>query len=176
MRKIWTSGLLLILFNGCLAGCVTELDKQLSLMRQESAGNEKLYGAACMKFVDVSDQMAVFKHQLQRMIVTEREKNWVLEHTRNGVVSASPEDFQAMLAKRDADAGQLALSQSVWSQTAGDFRRMIADKMAFSAQIYAREVDAQKAKESLQAATDSLLKAAIGAAGTAAIALPLLLP
>jgi hypothetical protein len=166
----------LMLFNGCLAGCISSMDKSLMEMRAAANANEKLYAAASLKFVDVADQMALFKHMLQSNIIRERGDAWLLAHTKDGVVTASAEDFATMLTKRDADATQLGESKSVWLQTAGDYRRMISDKQAFSALIYSKEVDAQAAKESLDEATNSVVKALIGAASTAAIAVPLLVP
>jgi hypothetical protein len=168
--------LLAVLMSGC-CGCVSNLDKTLMDMRAQANANERLYAEASLKFVDAADQMATFKHMLQTQILSERNKVWLLEHTtKDGIVQATPEDFAAMLAKRDADAAQLGESKSVWSQVASDYRRMITDKRTFSEVIFAKEVNAQAAKESLQASTDSVIKALSGAVGTAAIALPLLIP
>jgi len=163
---------ILISCTGCLSG----VDKELMSMRQAVVANEQLYGAAAMKFADGADQMAGMKHTLQRDLLGERTVTWVKDHTKDGIVTATPAEINTMLVQRDAAYRQLGESESVWRTTVSDFRRLVADKMALSAAVYAREENAQRAKESLAAATDSLTKGLVGAASAAAVVVPLMLP
>jgi hypothetical protein len=170
-KKILCSLLLMGLFAS--AGCTQKLDESLLLMRQEAAANEKLYGGATQKFADVADQIARQKIELQRMVLEERTSRWLDKHTVNGTVTATPAEMATMLSQRDVGYGQLAASESTWAQTVSDFRRMISDKLVFSSQIFAKEIDAQRAKDEMLKAGNSLVKTLMGAGTTAAIALPL---
>ena len=126
-----------------------------------------------MKFADGADQMAGMKHELQKNLLAERTSTWIKEHTVNGVVTATPQEMNTMFTQRDAAQAQLAKSVEVWTQTVSDFRRMINDKMAFSAQLFAREADAQRAKDEQRNAGDSLIKTIIGAGVSAATFIPI---
>jgi len=158
-------------------GCVGQkLDAELMNIRQQAAANEKLYAVAALKYADAFQQLADQKHEFQAYLIEVEGDKWLEEHTRDGLVQASPDEFAEMLAKRDSRYQALEASRGAATQGVRDFRQMVNDKVAFTTAIYAKEVDAQKAKESAAAALDSVIKALGGAAGAAAVAIPLMVP
>jgi hypothetical protein len=171
-RALIGFGLLLCL--GASSGCVTSaLDKEMLNVRQAANANEKLYAAAELGFASSADQIASQKHMLQRQFLNQADTMWMKDHTGpDGTVTAGAKDFAMMLSQRDAAYSQLGQSETVWHTTVENFRRMVTDKQTFSATIYAKEVDAQAAKDSFAAATDSLVKVLAGAVPVVATLLP----
>ena len=165
----WILGVMLVL----AAGCTAPLDKALMEMRAQAVGNERLYAAATDKFAGVYEQLSEQKHAFQKQLIVQAEVNWLERHTENGQVVSSPEDFVKMLGQRDAAWQLYEDSRAKSRQVVSDYRQMIRDKLAFTEVLFAKERDAQKAKESLQASLDSLGKMAIGAVPAVVTLLPL---
>ena len=164
----WAIGLVLVL----AAGCVTPLDKALMEMRAQAVGNERLYAAASDKFAGVYEQLSEQKHMFQKQLIVQAEVSWMEKHTEGGMVQATPEDFVKMLNQRDAAWQLYEDSRAKSKQAVQDYRGMVRDKLAFTEVLFAKEQNAQAAKESLAASLDSLAKMAFGAAGTAVSLLP----
>lgn len=160
-----------------LCGCVNErLDEALMNVREQVVTNEALYSRATLKFSDAFQTLADQKHQFQRYLIEVEGDQWIDDHTKDGLVQATPEDFSSMLAKRDERLKTLESSEGSASQMLRDFRQMVNDKVALATAVYGKEVEAQKAKESLSASVDSIVKVLGGVAGAAAVAIPILAP
>jgi hypothetical protein len=177
MKRLWIATALLA-FNGCLAGtgCVQEMDTALMDMREQAAANEVLYANACQKFADAFVQVVNQKHEFQQYLIEVEGEEWVAKHTDNGIVQATPEDFDAMLAKRDERLQTLQKSRQENGQGISNFRQMVNERLSFSNAVLGKEKDAQKARESLAASIDGAVKVLGGFAGAAVIAIPVLAP
>jgi len=150
------------------------MDKSLMDRRMSAMANERLYGTAALAFVEGADQMAGQKHTLQRNLLNERSEAWLKEHTQDGIISATTEEMTTFMGQRDAAYLLAGKSEQVWSDASRNFKQMVQDKVAFSATINAKEVDAQAAKESLEAAVSSMVKVLSGAAGAFGTMVPFL--
>lgn len=158
-------------------GCAQQkLDQELMNIRAQALGNERLYAEATLRFAEQFERLSGQKHEFQKYLIDVEGDQWIDEHTKDGVVQASPDDFAAMLAKRDSRRKDLESSQGASSEAVRNFRRMIADKLAFSTLIYEKEVDAQEARDSLSAACDSVIKVIGGVVASAGITIPILVP
>ena len=156
----WILGVMVLV----AAGCTGPLDKALMDMRGQAAANERLYAQAADKFAGVYEQLSEQKHAFQKQLIVQAEVIWMDKHTQGGVVQASPEEFVKMLNQRDAAWQLYEDSRAKSKQVVVDYRQMVRDKLAFTEVLFAKEQNAQAAKESLQASLDSLAKMAIGAA------------
>lgn len=165
----WILGVMLVLS----VGCTGPLDKSLMEMRAQAVGNERLYVDAAYKFAGVYEQLSEQKHAFQRQLILQAEKGWLERHTESGMVQSTPEEFLKMLEQRDAAWAQYDESRGKSRRVVEDYRRMVRDKLAFTEVLFAREQNAQAAKESLAASLDSLGKMLLGAVPAVATFLPL---
>lgn len=175
-KRIWVSivaTLLLIYSSGCVS---QKLDDELMNMREQVVSHERLYSMALNKFGDDFAKLAEQKHVFQQYQIDIEGDNWVEEHTKDGIVQATTDEFDAMLAKRDERLKDLRESRAKTESLVSVFRQMVSDKTALAVAIYGKEAEAQKAKESLAASIDSAAKVLGGIAGAAAVAIPLMAP
>lgn len=173
--KSLTIPVFLLVFVFC--GCTQELDRELMNARQQIVSNESLYAAAELAFAkgaeEVGEKLAIY----QNKSLQADTDNWVRRHTNSeGIVTATPEEMSKMFAERDAKAAVQHEAQVVWKKTVENFRQMVADKQRLVAVMFAKEQEAQEAKDASVKALESLKNTLLGAASSAAIALPIVIP
>lgn len=158
-------------------GCAQpKLDQALMAMRQQVLEHERLYAEASNRFADQFAALAAKKHEFHEYVIEVEADQWADEHTKDGVVTATTADFEAMIAKHDERLQTLKDSKKSCEDAVAGFRNMITRKVALAVAIYSEEAEAQKARESAQAVVESAINVLISAAGTAAVALPVAIP
>lgn len=124
MKRIITAFTVFCLSFG--AGCAQQkLDRELMDIRAQALGNERLYAEAGLRFAEQFERLSQQKHEFQKYLIDVEGDQWIDEHTKDGVIQATPEEFAEMLAKRDSRRKDLELSQGACSEAVRNFRKMI---------------------------------------------------
>ncbi len=166
------------------AGCVNDLDKKQSLVRQQFGQTCVTMGAIMKKNCEVTDQFAAESFKASAAHIDRNWKAFLESHTApDGRLVSKAADgslkpmlvadlVQAMIDRQDALV-KLAMAQANWKQQQDKYMDAINQFMITTNMLNQQEVDVQLAKESAQATLDKALTAIGTVAGAVGIMAPL---
>lgn len=179
MKKLFVTILL-----ASLTGCVNDLDKKQSLVRQQFGQTCLTMGKIMEKKAEADNEFANQSFQASAAHIDRNWKAWIDSHTGpDGRLVSKAADgslkpmlvtdmMQAMTDRQDALL-KLAMAQQNWKQQQDKYLAAINQFVATTQMLNQQEVDVQLAKESAQATLDKALTAMGAVAGAVGIMAPL---
>jgi hypothetical protein len=146
-------------------GCA-DMNEKAYQVRQEYSKNVELFGAVSGTYASAADNMADKKHELQKTLIDRTSDQWIEAHTDKdtGMLVASAADTVVFFKQRDVAVEQLVASKQSWQAVSDQYRQTIADLVALTKSVAAKDADVQATNEQLNKSFKSILGLA-GAAG-----------